>query len=187
MIGGNMSRISLSARASLTSLAMACIVSALFTSEASAAASGWSVRLKLDNDAKGWKHHSSMLGQLPDAQTGFDAHDLKALAPFSAPWLYIAFPHADWGGRAGDYTTDFRSPIEPTPSWTFEVRGNPAGDTVYLRWEGDPTALKASTLTNLATGQTINVSDPRFMTAGVPITLTSAAQRYVWRVQKKLQ
>jgi hypothetical protein len=181
-----MSKISLSALTSsacLAPLAMACLAATLFAREAVAATPSWFVRLKLDNDAKGFKHHSSMLGQLANAQAGFDGQDLKGLAPFSAPFLYIAFPHADWGSRAGDYTTDFRSISDPAPSWTFEVRGNPVGDTVYLRWEGDPAALKASTLTNVATGQTINVSDPRFMTAGLPIKLTSASLRFIWTVQ----
>jgi len=154
---------------------------------AQAATPGWFIRLKLDNDAKGFRHHSSMIGQLPNARAGFDANDLRSFPPFSAPFLFIAFPQPTWGARAGDYTTDFRPLSDPAPTWTFDVRGNPVGDTVYLRWEGDPAALKASTLTNLATGQTINVSDPRFMTAGVPIKLTSASQRYVWRVRARVQ
>lgn len=151
---------------------------------ASAAPQGWFVRLKLENETRGWKHRSSMLGQQANAQAGFDRNDLKSLPPFSAPYLYIAFPHPDWGGRAGDYTTDFRSLTEATPSWTFEIRANPIGDKVYLRWEGDPAALKGSTLTNVATGQIIKVSDPKFITAGAPIVMTSGVQRFVWKFQK---
>ena len=145
------------------------------------APANWNIRLLVDDYSTGWKHHSTLLGLASGAQIGFDANDLPAMPPFSTPYLYLAFPHNDWGAKAGDYATDFRPNQRGTHEWAFELRANPIGHTVYLRWLGPIDALKNSQLIDVATGKIVAPADPALVSAGIPIKVTSNVMQFKWR------
>ena len=143
----------------------------------------WYIRLKVDNPVTGWKDHDALLGQLSDAKTGFDGHDIPKMAPFSTPYLTLVFPHPDWGTtNAADYASDFHPVDLNAHSWSFEVRANPVGSKVFLSWEGSPALLQRSQLLEVATGKIILPTDPLWTIKGYPLTLNAAVQRYVWKV-----
>lgn len=147
----------------------------------SAAQHDWNVLLKVRNEANGWFQASTRLGQMTAiAAPGFNPNDLPSLAPFSTPYLYISFPHPEWGAQAGDYATDFR-PFSATEaqSWTFQINANPTGGVVTLSWEADPAILARSTLTDVANNATINLGDAAYA-GGVPVNISAATQAYVW-------
>lgn len=98
-------------------------------------ADGWYLRLIAE--AGTLRDDGNVLGQLPGSIRGYDRHDLPELAPFGSRFLSIVFPHPDWGERAGDYTSDFRSLLgRGAPSWDFDVISGEV-DEVILRWQ-DP-------------------------------------------------
>ena len=143
----------------------------------------WYIRLKVDNPVTGWKDRGALLGQLSDAKTGFDGHDIPKMAPFSTPYLTLVFPHPDWGTtNAADYASDFHPVDLNAHSWSFEIRANPVGSKVFLSWEGSPALLKRSQLLEVATGKIILPTDPLWTIKGYPLTLNAAVQRYVWQV-----
>ncbi|MEI6334172.1 MAG: IPT/TIG domain-containing protein [Methylococcaceae bacterium] len=142
----------------------------------------WYIRLKVNNLVTGWKDRGALLGQLSDAKTGFDAHDVAKMAPFSTPYLTLVFPHPEWGTKAADYASDFHPVDLNAHSWSFEVRANPVGSKVFLSWEGSPALLKRSRLIDVATGKIILPTDPLWAMKGYPITLKSAVQSYIWKV-----
>jgi len=143
----------------------------------------WYIRLKVNNPVTGWEDRGALLGQLSDAKTGFDGHDIPKMAPFSTPYLTLVFPHPDWGKtNAADYASDFHPVDLSAHSWSFEVRANPVGSKVFLSWEGSPALLKRSQLLEVATGKIILPTDPLWTMKGYPITLNTAVQRYVWQV-----
>lgn len=145
----------------------------------------WNIRLLVDDYKTGWKHHSTLLGLASGAKIGFDANDLPAMPPLSAPYLYLAFPHNDWGAQKGDYATDFRPNQRGTHEWPFELRANPIGATVYLRWLGPIDALKNSQLIDVATGKAVSPADPKVISAGIPINVTSSVMQFKWRYVAK--
>jgi len=115
-------------------------------------AAGWQVRLRVTNPATGAKTRA-LLGQRPAAEPGYDPADLSALAPFASPYLTLVIPQPGWGTNKGDYAADFR-PADGVPDqWNLELRSNPAGAAVMLRWEGDPAVLARSRLTDRQTGR----------------------------------
>ena len=144
--------------------------------------SDWYIRLKVDNPVTGWKDHGALLGQLTDAALGFDKHDVVKMAPFTAPYLTLVFPHPDWGVKAADYASDFHLVSNTVDSWRFEVRSSPVGSIVFFSWEGDPALLSRSQLLEVATGKVINPTDPAWTAKGYPVTLNAPAQSYVWTV-----
>jgi hypothetical protein len=142
----------------------------------------WYIRLKVDNPVTGWQDHGTLLGQLTDAQSGYDPHDLKEMAPFAQPYLTLVFPHPEWGDKSGDYASDFRPAAgRKADAWTFEIHAEPVGSKVFLSWEGDRDIFKRSRLTDLATGKTIKPADSRWAKKGYPVILTGAVQRFTWR------
>ena len=142
----------------------------------------WYIRLKVNNLVTGWKDRGALLGQLSDAKTGFDAHDIPKMAPFTAPYLTLVFPHPDWGSNAGDYGSDFHPVDLNAHSWSFEVRANPVGSKVFLSWEGSPELLKRSQLLEVATGKIILPTDPLWTMKGYPLTLNAPVQSYIWKI-----
>lgn len=152
--------------------------------DAQTAASGWNVLLKVDNPATGWKQRSTRLGLAPDATAGFDRYDLPAMTPFSSPYLYLAFPHPEWGAKAGNYATDFR-PLKSAfdssaTSWKFDLHSSPASGTVYVSWEGDPAVLQRSTITDTQTGIVYKASDPALGGRGIQVAVTAETRSFVW-------
>jgi hypothetical protein len=68
----------------------------------------WYVRLSVAAPAEKLEDAGNLLGQLADAKTGFDEHDLPELPPPDfGPYLSIVFPHSEWGQMDADYSTDY--------------------------------------------------------------------------------
>ena len=89
------------------------------------------------------------------------------------------FPQPGWGANKGDYASDFR-PADGAPDhWNLELRSNPVGSRVVLRWEGDPATLARSRLTDRLTGQVIDPNDPAYA-EGYPLTLTTKVRVLSW-------
>ena len=142
----------------------------------------WYIRLKLDNPVTGWKDHGMLLGQLSDANLGFDRHDIAKMAPFTAPYLSLVFIHPDWGLKAADYASNFHPYSSTVDVWHFQIHADPVGSIVYLSWEGSPALLTRSRLIEVSTGKVILANDPLWKSKGYPITLTATVQDYIWRV-----
>lgn len=139
---------------------------------------GWQVRLRVTNPKTGAKARA-LLGQRTAAAPGYDPADLTALAPFASPYLTLVFPQPGWGVNKGDYAADFR-PADGVPDqWNLELRSDPVGSRVVLRWEGDPATLVRSRLTDRLTGQVIDPSDPAYA-QGYPLTLTTKVRALSW-------
>ena len=118
----------------------------------------WYVRLIVAAPAETLEDAGNLLGQLADAQTGFDEHDLPELPPPEfGPFLSLVFPHPEWGQLDADYGTDYHplSRGRQQDSWTFEIRSNDPGRDLVLSWQGPMAILARSVLVDLATGQTI--------------------------------
>lgn len=151
----------------------------------------WYVRLLVDEQATGYQDHNSVLGQLLNAQAGYDPQDLLELPPFGTPYLTLVFPHPEWGARAGDYASDFRPaqrldrrgrPLRgrPAADWAFEIRSDRPGTQVILRWEGDPAILQRTRLIDRTSGKTINPTAKAYAN-GYPVTLTKGTRAFTWR------
>jgi len=154
------------------------IPSAAAAEPAAEPAAGWQVRLRVVN-AKTGAQTRALLGQRAAAEPGYDPADLTALAPFASPYLTLVFPQPGWGENKGDYVSDFR-PADGVPEqWNLELRSDPAGSQVMLRWEGDPATLARSRLTDRLTGKVIDPSDPAFA-SGYPLTLTTKVRALSW-------
>jgi hypothetical protein len=145
----------------------------------------WAVRLIAEGE--GLYDPGNQLGQLVTASCGRDSLDLKELAPHSAPYLTVVFPHPEWEGDHHDFTTDFRprSCDEPECSveWTFEVRTSQVGQPVTLRWEeaGLEAVLPYGLLTDQAAG--VTVATPR----GGSYTFTPTAEVTVFSFSLTLE
>lgn len=141
-------------------------------------AAGWQVRLRVVNPKTGAQTRA-LLGQRSGAEPGYDPADLTALAPFASPYLTLVFPQPGWGVNKGDYAADFR-PADGVPEqWNLELRSDPAGSQVVLRWEGDPAVLAHSRLTDRQTGQVIVPTDPAWAN-GYPLSLTARVRPLSW-------
>lgn len=151
----------------------------------------WRVRLKLDQPATGFTDHYNQLGQRLDAKSDYDPADLIEMPPFAAPWLTLVFPHPEWGARAGDYATDFRSaqrlnprgkPVAglPAATWNFEIRADQPGGEVVLTWEGPAAILARSRLRDRDTGKIIAPSG-RGAAQGYRLKLTTKVRRLTWQ------
>jgi hypothetical protein len=143
-----------------------------------AAVAPWKVRLRVDNPQTG-AQASALLGQRPTAERGYDPADLSTMAPFASPYLTLVLPQPAWGTRKGDYASDFRPDVGWPDTWTLELRTDPPGAPVLLRWEGDPAILARSRLTDAQTGRVIAPTDPAYAT-GYPLTLTTRVRRLTW-------
>jgi len=118
----------------------------------------WYVRLIVAAPAEKLEDAGNLLGQLADAQTGFDEHDLPELPPPEfGPFLSLVFPHPEWGQPDADYGTDYHplSRGRQQDSWTFEIRSNDPGRDLVLSWQGPMQILARSVLVDSATGQKI--------------------------------
>ncbi|UZR27136.1 FG-GAP repeat protein [Methylococcus mesophilus] len=141
----------------------------------------WYVRLSVENLALGYKDSGNVLGQLTDAQVGYDSHDLIEPAPFAAPYLTLVFPHKNWGDKAGNYASDYRPAKGLKPmSWDIEIRADQPGSEVRVSWQGHPRILARCKITDLGTGQTYAATDPS-LANGLAVFLADKVQRLTWR------
>lgn len=149
-----------------------------------AAKKAWFVRLIATMPDNGFEDRNCVFGQLPDSLFGYDDHDLRNLAPPFSPYMWVVFPHPEWGNRAGDYSSDFRSIRDDCKGhneWTFEIRTDVSliGHKVMLRWEGDPEILKKSILVD-ANGRRVEVSDPSYQNE-LEVFMADKVQRLTWK------
>ena len=143
---------------------------------APAARGEWQVRLRVENPKTGAKAHA-LLGQKVDAAPAYDPADLTAMAPFASPYLTLVLPQPGWGTQKGDYASDFRPADGAPDQWQLELRSDPAGSQVVLRWEGNPGVLARS---HLIDGKTvIDPTNPAYA-QGYPLTLTTKVRALTW-------
>ncbi|MFZ1642162.1 MAG: hypothetical protein WAV07_12200 [Candidatus Contendobacter sp.] len=151
----------------------------------------WYARLIVEDSATGMRDRGNVFGQLADSVTGYDQHDLKELSPFGKPYLTLVFPHPDWGGNAGDYTTDYRSTEKarrgaPAANWRFEIRTDQIGRNLQLRWEGPDAVLSRSVLFDEDTGVSYPLRNPHYA-QGIPVAMPKLVHRFTWRYAGKTQ
>ncbi|HPE70976.1 MAG TPA: FG-GAP repeat protein [Candidatus Competibacter sp.] len=143
----------------------------------------WSVQLILETADGLLADPANVLGQLADAEDGYDAHDLierdpQTPLPPDGPQLSLVFPHPDWNTEAGDYNSDYHafSAAAQTDAWDFEVRGNQTG-LLRLRWQvSQPDALARGRLIDMETGATVPVGE----TEHYEFRLTGGVRVFRW-------
>jgi CSLREA domain-containing protein len=137
----------------------------------------WMVRLTASSDR--FVDPGNLFGRLEGASIGWDAKDLPEMPPpsFATTWLTVVFPHADWGERAGSYTTDFR-PFDRLrgDSWDFEVRSSIQDRPITLAWSGPPEVVGCSRLFDLTTGEVVATDASRSYT----FTLDAPGRLFRW-------
>lgn len=102
------------------------------------AAGEWEVRLVVATPDDMLEDPGNHLGQLAGAVDGFNYGDLKALDPFTTPYLDLVFPHPDWEEHAADYNRDYHDASGAEMDvWQFVVKSDDPDRDVVLSWEGD--------------------------------------------------
>jgi hypothetical protein len=98
----------------------------------------WGLRLIAEAPAQNLKDRNNALGQLFGSVEGFDRHDLRELNPMSTPYLTIVFPHDDWEGKSGAYTSDYHAAedVYAADQWVFQVRSDSPYRDIDLYWDG---------------------------------------------------
>ncbi len=157
--------------------------------EAIAAKQEWFVSLRVEDADAGLLDPDNVLGQLKDAASGYDLHDLREEGPPppDGPILNLSFPHPEWkDGKAGDYASDYRPANRGLVAgrWAFEIRTDLSGRPVRLYWSGPSEILSRSRLYDLDTGEDWAADDPAW-SAGLPLTLTPAVRHFEWRYSGK--
>ena len=80
---------------------------------------------------------SGIFGQLVASNPGWDPHDIPAFGDTQFADAAVVFIHGkDWGDRAGEYLSDYRSAGTKADDWEFTVHSALAPGEVTLRWEG---------------------------------------------------
>ena len=97
----------------------------------------WYLRLIAQTPSGDLRDKNNVLGQLIDSVDGYDSHDLKELAPMAGrPYLTIVFPHDDWVGNEGNYSSDYHAlKWKEADQWVFQVMSDETGRDVDLYWE----------------------------------------------------
>ncbi|MHB9025813.1 MAG: carboxypeptidase regulatory-like domain-containing protein [Armatimonadota bacterium] len=118
--------------------------------------SDWQVRLEAR--AGNVRDVDNYLGMAANATTSGYSRGLDYPEPPQPYGNYVrlAFPHAEWGVYAGDYTTDIEKPASGARSWTFRVDTNQTDMDVAIKWPDLTTQLPANyqaILTDLQTQQ----------------------------------
>ncbi|MHC5112595.1 MAG: cadherin-like domain-containing protein, partial [Planctomycetota bacterium] len=141
----------------------------------------WYVRLIAEWPAGKLMDRNNVLGELVDANPGFDVHDLRELPPFSSQFLTVVFPHDDWGENVGNYASDYR-PLKKNKnvgdSWQFEVLIDQPAREITLSWVMQGDIPRAPLLINLDTGEVVDMqqSDPGSYT----FVMDATTQRFEW-------
>ena len=80
---------------------------------------------------------SGIFGQLAASKPGWDPHDIPAFGATRFANAAVVFIHGtEWGDRAGEYLSDYRSAGTKADAWEFTVHSALAPGEVTLRWEG---------------------------------------------------
>jgi len=94
----------------------------------------WYLRLIVAVPEEGLLDKGNVLGQLNDSIDGPDSHDLIELAPFTAPYLTLIFPHPSWPEQ-GNYGSDFHDTnYDASDQWVFQVLSDDSSRDVILYW-----------------------------------------------------
>jgi hypothetical protein len=137
----------------------------------------WTVRLTASSGRT--VDPGNLLGRLDGASGGWDSRDLREPAPpsFATTWLTVVFPHAEWGDRGGDYTTDFR-PLDGSKgdSWDFEVRSSLHDRPIALSWSGPTDVVGCSHLVDLESGAIVDTGAQ----GSYSFALTGASRAFRW-------
>lgn len=122
-------------------------------------------KIKLSARAEVSGDTDNYFGTMNLAANEYDASDAEE-PPRSLDDKYttLYFPETGWKKNAGKYANDFRAPAQnpgDAEDWNFNVDTNETGKAVTLSW--DKAALPVSaygfTLTNLDTGERVNMAD----------------------------
>ncbi|MCH7754965.1 VCBS repeat-containing protein [candidate division KSB1 bacterium] len=103
---------------------------------------------------------SSYLGVAQNAAETWDKLDYLE-PPYIADFVSVRFPHNDWQGFHGNFTTDFRPPFYEGQVWHFQVKTNIQNASVKLRFRNLaslPFNFQASLLDN-STLQKIDIRE----------------------------
>lgn len=141
----------------------------------SAGAPGWTIQLGATMDGVTAK---ARIGQLPDADFGWDRRDAELMPSAETHQFYVVIPHDDWGAKSAAYVRDYH-PRRRSDEWRFEVRDN-LGRTVVLHWTGPAHLLRRSVLFDLETGRKISVAD---LAGGYKFAMTPGRREFVWSVR----
>ncbi|HID92916.1 MAG TPA: hypothetical protein EYP60_02360 [bacterium (Candidatus Stahlbacteria)] len=73
-----------------------------------------------------------------DATDGFDYFDVEKppVPDTGIPFVYLFFPHTDWGSESGNYAVDVRAPLRVhKKSWEFIIKADKSQATCELNWQ----------------------------------------------------
>ena len=137
---------------------------------------GWTIRLSatLDGVTAG-----ASIGQLPDAEPGWDRRDAELMPSAEAHQFYVVMPHPEWGENSGDFVRDYRDRRSPG-EWRFEVQSN-VGGRVVLRCDGRSSIVGKSVIVDLETGFTIPAE--KIENEGYSFEMPPGAREFLWRVR----
>lgn len=90
--------------------------------------------IEIEALCEGASDGSNYLGISEDAANDWDHLDYLE-PPYIAEFVSVRFPHNDWQGYKGDFTTDFRAPFFEGQVWPFEVKTNIQNSPVRLRFK----------------------------------------------------
>lgn len=111
----------------------------------------WTVRLLLTAEAEQLEDPYNMLGQLQDAASGLDDHDLPELGQtWAGTYLSVIFYRPEWAAKTQTFNTDFH-PVnnKQADEWLFEVRSDDPYRELSLTWVGTKTKMKKMVLVDL--------------------------------------
>ncbi|MGJ0507317.1 MAG: hypothetical protein ACR652_09305 [Methylocystis sp.] len=88
-------------------------------------------------------------------------------------FLYVTIPHPDWGAKAGDYVSDYRTPSATGVSaWSFVIHSDLVGATVRIRMQTDKQTFANCVLNDVSANRGYPLSMADFF-AGVSVTMDS--------------
>lgn len=139
----------------------------------------WYIRIVVEDTTNNLKSTSAQIGQI-DADNTLQDYALKAISPFSAPYLDVLFVNPV-GLDTGSYKSEFHLSSTNEDTWEFTVKSSDTSATMILSWRGlyvlnsyydsegrkryheyrslSNPLLKFMTITDVSTGMEINVLD----------------------------
>lgn len=145
----------------------------------------WYVRLILKSDTGGLEDPYNQLGQLLDAEPGFDHNDMPELGqPFAGRYLSVIFYRPDWETETETYNTDYH-PVDSKAAdeWTFEVRSDNLSRALSLTWVSDTRTNQMNKMVlvdlekNVMVAAVINGAPQEYS-----FTMNGAVRKFAWRL-----
>ena len=94
----------------------------------------WYIRLIVEDVTNDLKSTSTQLGQI-ETNNAIQDYTLKAIAPFSAPYLDVVFVDPN-GVDAGSYKSSFHISSTDADMWTFTIKSSDTNADMILSWRG---------------------------------------------------